>query len=151
MEGNILTNHSVLSLALSNSGLILFGALLILFGIAIGLMFIIRSDSRFYKVLTLNYFVILFLFIGIIVLDLAGASGSFYTFSETRELSEILSTHRWLMIQLPVVLTFVSIVILLTYRDRISDSHARQYRQVVQVSTCVSFLSVLLIALESMI
>ena len=151
MEGNVLTQHSVLSLALSDSGLILFAALLVFFGLAMGFVFVLKSNKMIYRVLIGTLSIIFLLLVGIVALDAFGASGAYFTFAETKQLSDTFSTHRWLIIQLPILLSISSILILLTYRDRIADAHAVDYRRVVQVSTCVSFLSVLLIALESLV
>lgn len=151
MEGYLFTNNSVLSMALSNSGFILFGALLILFGLVLGLVFVLHSNHHIYRTLVGGFTVIFLLLIGILALDLTGASGSYYTFEETRELSELFSTHRWLIIQLPILLTVSSIGILLTYKERISDPYAKEYRRIVQFSTCISLFTILLIALESLV
>src|SRR3989339_394576 len=148
MEGFLFTNNSVLSMALSNSGLILFGALLIVYGLVLGLVFVLHSNHHIYRTVVGGFAVILLLLLGILALDFSGASGSYFTFDETRELSELLSTHRWLIIQLPILLTISSIGILLTYRERISDAHAKEYRFIVQYSTCISLFTILLIALE---
>lgn len=151
MEGIVLTEPSIVSLALSDSGLILFGALLVLFGLALGLTFVLQTSKHAHAALTATLAVIFLLLVGIITLDLYGTANSFYTFSTTRTLSDALSTHRWLLIQLPVLLTLSSVIILATYHNRIADAHAKDYRRIVQLSTVVSFVSVLLIALESML
>ncbi len=151
MEGIVLTNPSVVSIALSSSGLVLFGALLVLFGFALALVFMLRSSKNTYTLLIADLAIILCLLVAVIVLDLSGASGSFYTFETVRILSDSFSTHRWLLIQLPVLLTLSSIAILCTYQQHITESHSKPYRTIVQISTCVSFLAILLIAFESLL
>lgn len=151
MEGGLLINDSVFSIILMNSGVILFGVLLILFGVAMGLVFVLNTSKQVYKALLGLLGVIFCLLIGIIALDLTGAAGAYYTFSENRLLSELFSTHRWLLIQLPVLFTVMSMLLLITYREHISESHAKVYRHLVQCATLLSFASLILIALESLV
>lgn len=151
MEGFLFTNNSLLSMALLNSGMILFGALLILYGLVLGLVFVLHSNHHLYRTVIGGYAIILLLLVGILALDFAGAAGSYYTFDETRVLSELFSTHRWLLIQLPILLCVSSLSILFSYKERLSDSHAKEYRRMVQISTCVSLGAILIIALESLV
>jgi hypothetical protein len=151
MQGVMFSDNAFLDSAVTDSGLILFGALLVLFGLTLGLIFVLRSSKYAYEALLVDLVLIVLLLIGILALDLSGATGARYTFGTFSNLSEMLSTHRWLLIQLPILLSLSSVMVLLTYRERIKDTHASAYRQMVQFSGVVSFLSILLIAIESLV
>lgn len=156
MDSIVLAQESLLAMALSDGGLILFGVLLVLLGVATGLVFLLASQFSVVKPLVAIDLVVLILLIAIITLDLSNANGSYYTFAHTRSLSELLSTHRWLVIQLPVLLMVVSLCILLTYdrhlqKSAMTHDHARYYRYIIQTSTCITLATMLLIALESLL
>lgn len=130
---------------------VLFGSALVLFGSAFTLSFLISKKVRVVRALEAILLIILFLMLGAVVYEFSGASGPAYTFGEFAQLSELLSTHRWLLFQLPILLTLMSLIVLVVYRDMITDSHARMYRTAVIVSIAVSFASMLMIAFESFI
>ncbi len=151
MQGVLLTEGSTISIALSDAGLVLFGVLLVLYGVAVGMTFVIRHAKESWGMLSGIYFLILAVLVGIVMLDLSGASGALYTIQSIEHLSELLSTHRWLLIQVPVLLALSSLIVLLTYRSNIAESHAKTYRMFLQIAVLFGFASVILIGFESML
>lgn len=129
----------------------LLAAALILFGSAFTLSVLMSKHVRIVRALEAVLLIILFCLFGGLAIEFSGASGPAYTFGEFAELSELLSTHRWLLFQLPILLTIMSLIVLVVYQDRITDKHATTYRAAVIVSVAVSFGSLLMIALESFI
>lgn len=96
-------------------------------------------------------FVILFLLLGTVAIEFSDAATPSYTFGEFASLSEALSTHRWLLFQLPIILTTTTLLILFVYHEKIVDRHARAYRAFVMLSMAVSFSSLIAIIFESML
>ncbi|MFA4845358.1 MAG: hypothetical protein WC654_02260 [Patescibacteria group bacterium] len=143
--------QSVPLLQLISPGMILFTATLILFASAITLCLLIGAKPSVAKPLTGVLLIILFLLLGTVALEFSAAATPSYTFGEFASLSEALSTHRWLLFQLPILLTIVSLMILNVYGERIADRHAVLYRTALTVSTAISFAALLAIAFESMI
>lgn len=142
---------SAFVLELLHPGQVLFGLTVLLFGSVFTLSFLIGSKVRVVPALTLVLFVILFLLLGTVAIEFSAASTPSYTFGEFASLSEALSTHRWLLFELPIVLTMTSLLILMVYREKIADAHARLYRAVVMFSTTASFASLVAIMFESML
>ncbi|MBI4438229.1 hypothetical protein HY631_04750 [Candidatus Uhrbacteria bacterium] len=132
-------------------GIVLFTATLVLFGSAVTLSFLIGSKPSVVKALSLLLLVILFLFLGMVAIEFSAAATPSYTFGEFASLSEALSTHRWLLFQLPILLTLTSLMTLQVYGERIAERHAVTYRAALIVSIAVSFAALLAIAFESMI
>ena len=92
-------------LSVIHPGQILFGLTIVLFGSAFTLSFLMRSKAEVVRPLTGVLFVILFLLIGTVAIEFSAAATPSYTFGEFASLSEALSTHRWLLFQLPILLT----------------------------------------------
>ncbi|MBI5794385.1 hypothetical protein HZA87_04900 [Candidatus Uhrbacteria bacterium] len=143
--------QSVPLLQFISPGMILFTATLILFASAITLCFLIGSKPSVVKPLTGVLLIILFLLLGTVALEFSAAATPSYTFGEFASLSEALSTHRWLLFQLPILLTIVSLMILNVYGECIADRHAVPYRAALTISTALSFAALIAIAFESMI
>ncbi|HBK34500.1 MAG: hypothetical protein UU08_C0008G0033 [Candidatus Uhrbacteria bacterium GW2011_GWE2_40_58] len=138
-------------LSLIDPGLILFGLVMILFGAVLPLVFLLKICPKIYRILLILLCLIEFLFIGILWIDLAGVQGTFYLQGAVAELSASLSTHRFLIVQAPLFLLPSSILILLAYKDRIQENHAKWYRVTLIAMILVSFVSTLSIACESLI
>lgn len=142
---------SAFVLELVHPGQVLFGLTVLLFGSAFTLSLLIGSKARVVQPLMGVLFVILFLLLGTVAIEFSAASTPSYTFGEFASLSEALSTHRWLLFELPIVLTMTSLLILMVYREKIADAHARLYRAVVMLCIAVSFASLVAIIFESML
>jgi hypothetical protein len=140
-----------LTLAFIDAESILFASALILFGSAFTLSILISKKVRVVCALETLLLLILFLLLGAIAIEFSLAVSPAYTFREVAGLSELLSTHRWLLFQLPVLLTIMSLIILVVYQDKIADPHARAYRAAVNISIAVSFATMIMIAFESFI
>lgn len=89
--------------------------------------------------------------IGIVSMDLAGAGIRTVVTQDTALVSLVAATHRRLLMILPLVLVGTSLLILSVYHDRIGERHARDYRNAIAFSTGLSLISVIVIAIESMI
>lgn len=143
--------EAVLILSVLAPGPLLFGALVLCYGSAFTLSFLTGSRTEIVRPLTGVLLVVLFLLLGIVAIEFSAAATPSYTYGTFSSLSEALSTHRWLLFQLPIILTMTSLIILGVYHERITDKHARMYRAVVQINIAVSFAALLVIAVESMI
>ena len=142
---------SVDFLSFIHPGQLLFALTILLFGSAFTLCFLLHSKTKVVHPLKVVLSVILFLLLGTVAIEFSSASTPSYTYAEFASLSEALSTHRWLILQLPIVLTLSSIIVLSVYGTNITDRHARMYRMFVIVSTAVSFAVLLTIFFESML
>lgn len=151
MNGVLLSDNPTVILNLLDPGVILFGALFVLFGAAITLSLLLKQRPALSWPLLSLLTVILCCFAGILVLEFSAASDAFYTIGALEELSGMLRTHRWLLFQLPIILTAMSLIILATYREHIGRKHAFEYRGAIIVSILLSFGSLLIIGLESLI
>ena len=140
---------TALVLDLIHPGQLLFALAILLFGSAFTLSLLIGSRAQVVKPLMGVLFGILFLLLGTVAIEFSAAATPSYTFGEFASLSEALSTHRWLLFQLPVVLTSTALLVLFVYREKIADRHARMYRAVVLLSIAISFASLGAIIFES--
>lgn len=142
---------TALFVELIHPGQLLFALTILLFGSAFTLSLLIGSRAHVVRPLISVLFVILFLLLGTVAIEFSAASTPSYTFGDFASLSEALSTHRWLLFQLPIILTTTAVLVLFVYRKNIADRHARLYRSVVLLSIAVSFASLVAIIFESML
>ncbi|TAL50681.1 hypothetical protein EPN81_02135 [Patescibacteria group bacterium] len=142
---------STLFLGLIHPGQMLFGLTVLLFGSAFTLSLLIGFHTHVIRPLIGVLFVILFLMLGTVAIEFSSAATPSYTFGNFASLSEALSTHRWLLFQLPIILTMTALFVLFVYREKIADAHARVYRAVVLLSIAISFASLVAIIFESML
>lgn len=140
---------TALFVELIHPGQILFALTVLLFGSAFTLSFLIGSRAQVVRPLIGVLFTILFLLLGTVAIEFSAAATPSYTFGNFASLSEALSTHRWLLFELPIVLTMTNLLVLFVYREKIADRHARVYRSVVMLSIAISFASLLAIIFES--
>ncbi len=138
-------------LSVIHPGQVLFGTTIVLFGSAFTLSFLMRSKAEVVRPLIGVLFVILFLLLGTVAIEFSRAATPSYTFGNFASLAEALSTHRWLLFQLPILLTITSLMVLSVYREHIAHKHAWHYRSAVIFSIAVSFASVIAIMFESML
>jgi len=140
----------IASLLFSDASVVLFGAVLFVFGATLCLTILLKQKPELVRALIV-LLVILFLFLlGMVSLDLFG-SREVYALGEYSNFSEILSTHRLLIIQLPFVLLASAIITLVVYGKKIVDDHAKEYRYAIIAAVWISFFTFLLIGLESML
>lgn len=128
---------------------ILFVAALVLSGSALTLVFLIGNNSSLVRPLMGVLMVLLFCLFGTVALEFSAASTPSYILGAFEDVALKLSTHRWLLFQLPILLTMMALIVLSAYHDRISQKHAGMYRASVIVAVCVIFASLLVIGLES--
>lgn len=142
---------SSLFLEFIHPGQILLGLTVLLFGSAFTLSFLIGSRAQVVRPLIGVLFTILFLLLGTVAIEFSDAATPSYTFGDFASLSEALSTHRWLLFELPIVLTMTSLLVLFVYREKIVERHARLYQSIVMLSIAMSFASLVVITFESML
>lgn len=150
MSSVFLPNGSLVNSAVSDAGLILFGIMLLLYGAILALTVILKKKSESVHTLVCLLCVEFLLLLGIVAIDLSGIT-TLNVLGPFARLSELLSTHRYLLIQLPFILIATSIITLLTYGKTIVDHHARTYYLAATISIWLSFGSIVLIGFESML
>jgi hypothetical protein len=150
MSDVLLPDDSLVSSAFSDAGLILFGLVLLLFGATLVLTWLLKHKPELVHTLVCLLCIEFLLLLGIVSIDLSGI-GTLRVLGPFAQLSELLSTHRWLVIQLPFILLVTSIITLLTYGKTIVDRHARTYFLAAMISIWLSFGSIILIGFESML
>lgn len=151
MHGYFLTVQPFLRIFFVEPGAVLFGCLLMLMSATLMLAFLIKQIPT-----AVNLFLGLLILIhltldGILAFDLVGNVTRVYTESSSSVMSELFSTHRWLLIQIPILFTFLAIILAWVCRHDLNETHAKEYVFVMQFSVLLSFLTVLLIGYESLI
>lgn len=115
------------------------------------LAFLVKQASFIVDVL-IGFLILVHLTLdGILAFDLVGNVTRIYTDVSTGMMSELFSTHRWLLIQIPILFTLMAIILSFVCRRHVKESHAREYIFVIQFCVVVSFLTVLFIGYESLI
>ncbi len=115
------------------------------------LSFVLKKQPELvYPFLGLTFLTLISL-VGILVFDLAHSVVQVYATESMGAFSEIFSTHRWLLMQVPLLFTFMTLVLGWVCRHDLAEKHAREYVLSMQVCVLVSFLTVLLIGYESLI
>lgn len=87
----------------------------------------------------------------IILFDLFGTVNRVYADASNTDLSTVFSTHRFLLIQVPALLSFLAFVLAFVCKGHELKPHAKMYVTAMQVCVIVSFCTVLLIGYESLI
>ena len=137
-------------LLFSDSSVVLFGATLFIFGAILCLTFLLKQKPELVRVLIVLLVILFLLLLGMVSLDLFGER-NVYALGEYSNFSELLSTHRLLIIQLPFVLLASAIITLVVYGKKIADDHAKEYCYATVAAVWISFFTFLLIGLESML
>lgn len=150
MLNGLVPDGSLIQAAFSDVGLVLFGMVLLVFGAILVFSFFLKQNPDWYLILTALLCMEFILLLGVVSLDLAGA-GTISVVESFADLSELLSTHRWLVMQLPFILLATAIINLLTFGKTIVDRHAQIYYFATLISIWLSFASLLLIGFESML
>lgn len=151
MSSVFFADHPLVSIFFSEPGILLFGVLMVLFGITLTLLFVIRKNVEFLQWFSVSLILLFFVLLVIVSLDLFGGSGSVSTFDSFGAISTLFSTHRWLLIQAPILLLGTSSLMVLVYGKELLSSHAKEYFFIVRSSVILSFLTILLIGFESLI
>lgn len=129
-------------------GMVLFGVLILLYGAALTVVFLLRKVPELARLLGALTLVLLVTLDGHVLLNLLLPSVRGATPSATR-LTFLLLEHRWFLLELAGVLLLTSAIVLFVYGSRLVQSHARHYHRIVIFSILVSFVSILTSALES--
>ncbi|MFH1404890.1 MAG: hypothetical protein ABIH21_02210 [Patescibacteria group bacterium] len=151
MQATLLSTDASIAYYIIDPGVMLFGALLVLFGSSVVLAFQLKDHKNYSKTLMVVQVGLLLAMTGIVIADFYSLGEPIRALGMGGDLSEKLATHRWLLFQLPMAMTLTSLIILFVYREKISEAHARDYRWFVLTSVLISFLVIVIIALESMI
>ncbi len=149
IDASISLNALLYAFALQPSA-ILFGLLLVLFSIATTLVFVLQQKASHISALLSILSLILACLIGVLAFDFSGNVGRLYVDDTMSELSLLFSTHRWILMQIPLILVTMSMAILLAYGKDILEKHALVYLRITQTGITVSFFTLLLIGLESL-
>ncbi|MBI5370187.1 hypothetical protein HZA85_03305 [Candidatus Uhrbacteria bacterium] len=150
MTDVFLGDGSLVGAAFSDAGLVLFGVLLFLYGAVMTTTIQLKSKPTLFRPLVVLLSIQFMLLLGIVAIDLSGIE-TLRVLGPFAQLSELLSTHRWLIIQLPFILIAVSIISLMTYGERLVEKHAQTYFISTMVSIWLSFAVIVLIGFESML
>lgn len=149
MISTFATNFVFLS-NLLDPGAVLFGVVLLMFGAAFPLLFVLRrAPDLAYWLMAVLIILEMSLF-GSMLLNLFVGPDMFVP-EELTGVSSVLLAHRWLLLKLPLALLFVSIVILGIYGPNIVKKHAGYYFGIISFSLVLSFMSLLMILFESAI
>ncbi len=151
MHGYFLTAQPFLRIFFLEPGAILFGCLLMLMSATLVLAFLVKQSSSITSAL-IGFLILVHLILdGILAFDLVGNVTHVYTDTSSSAISELFSTHRWLLMQIPILFTLMAILLSLVCRGHEKESHAKTYVFAMQFCVVVSFLTVLLIGYESLI
>lgn len=151
MHGYFLTAQPFLRIFFLEPGAILFGCLLMLMSATLVLAFLVKQSSSITSVLIGFLIVVHLILDGILAFDLVGNVTHVYADVSTGVISELFSTHRWLLMQIPILFTLMAVLLSFVCRGHEKESHAKTYVFAMQFCVVVSFLTVLLIGYESLI
>lgn len=151
MHGYLLTTEPFIQIFFHEPGAILFGCLLMFMSATLVLVFLVKQASFIVDIL-LGFLILIHVTLdGILAFDLFGNVTRVYTDTSNGMMSELFSTHRWLLIQIPILFTLIAIILSLVCRKHIKESHAKEYVFIMQFCVLMSFLVVLVIGYESLI
>lgn len=150
MSEILLAKSTLVGSAFSDAGMVLFGILILLFGSILTISLLTKSKPELISTLVCLLSIEFLLLLGIVCLDLTGVQ-TLSALGPFADLSELLSTHRWLIIQAPFLLLASALVSLVTYGKEIVERHAHAYFRLTMISIWLSFLLIVLIGFESML
>lgn len=145
-----LAQNGMSLLNVMSPGSVLLTAILVFYGSAFTLSFLIGCKPSVVKPLISVLWIILFLMAGMVSIEFSSAASTVYTSEEFLSLSEALSTHRWLVLILPIVLTVTNLFVLHVFQNCIAEKHASIYRTSILVCVAVGFASLVLFAFEKL-
>lgn len=135
--------------ALYDPGMMLLGVLLVLYGAALTLAFLLKKIPELAHALTATLVLLLTTLDGHIILNLLLPSTQ--AISRPSSFSFLFLEHRWFLVALAGFLLLTSAIILFVYGTRLMHGHARHYYRLVQCSIVGSFLALLASVFESTI
>lgn len=151
MQGYLLTTEPLIRIFFLEPGTILFGCLLMLMSATLVLAFLVKLNSAISNTLAVFLLFIHLTLDGILAFDLIGSVTHVYADTSTGVISELFSTHRSLLIQIPILFTLIAILLCVVCHGHEKESHTKTYVFAMQFCVVVSFLTVLLIGYESLI
>lgn len=151
MNGFLLTSEPFIQIFFREPEVLLFGCLLLFMSAALVLACMVKMVPKSLPVLLSGLFIILLLLIGILTFDLTGITSVVSAESIPSGLSEIFSTHRWLLMPIPILFTTLATILFYTCRNDLKEKHAREYIFAAQFCVFGSFITLLLIGFESLI
>jgi len=151
MSGYFLTNQPFIQIFFHEPGVLLFGCLLMLMSATCVLALLVKQAPVVIQWL-MGFLLLIHLTLdGILAFDLMGTVTHVYINSTNDALSELFSTHRWLLIQIPILFTLMAMILTWVFKNDARELHAKEYVFAMQFCVVVSFLTVLLIGYESLI
>jgi len=151
MFSTLLSTETLASYSMVEPGVLLFGALLVLFGASAVFAIQLKSDARGAHTLFVLQFLSFLCLLGIAFIDLSGLGAPLRALGTTGDLSETLATHRALLVQVPLMLTFTNLLVLLVFHGHMHEPFSHAYRRFARAGVFISFACLLLIAFESLI
>jgi hypothetical protein len=131
--------------------MVLLGTAMVLLIVSATLSLLVRARPSLTRVLFGVLAVSLAALLGLVAVDLGGAASISVVADEARGLSDLAATHRRLLIMLPIILVLTAMFVISVYHERLSEKHARDYLNTVTFSSGVSLISVIVIAIDSII
>lgn len=151
MSGYFLTSQPFVQIFFHEPGALLFGCLLMLMSATLVLAFLVKQAHSAIHWL-LGFLLLIHLTLdGILAFDLVGTVTHVYTNTSGDTMSELFSTHRWLLIQIPILFTAIALILAWVCRNDLKESHAKEYVFAMQFCVLISFLTILVIGYESLI
>lgn len=151
MFGLLLTSQPIVQIFFLEPGVILFGVLLMLMSAGCALVFVVHKQKEILLFFLGLQCLVLMTLISIVSFDLIGSVGQIFSAEVTASLSLLFSTHRWILMQVPILLTICAIIFGWICRNDLLEKHAREYVFVMRVSVIISFFTILIIGYESLI
>jgi hypothetical protein len=146
----LIADNQILMNRMLDPGVFLFGVLLVLFGMVLPMVVLLNKEPFLSRPIAGLLIIIECVLIGVLSLELMGTTGGHFTTDTFKQASTMFQTHRWMLFQIPLLLTAVAAGLLILYREAITEDHARDYRMVVVVSVFTGFASIIAIAFESL-
>lgn len=147
----LFTSHPLLAVFLQEPGTLLFGILLMVMTAAVVLAWVAPSLKSATPYLMATLILTEILLLGILAFDFANTVNHVFVDQAIKALSDTLATHRWLIIQLPLLLIPLSCILLATTKDHLNEKHAKTYLRAMQAATTLSFMVLILIGWESLL
>lgn len=151
MLGLLLTSQPLVRIFFIEPSVILFGVLLMLMSASCALVFVVHKQKEILLFFLGLQCLVLMALIGIVSFDLIGNVGQVFSAVGDQFLSELFSTHRWILMQVPILLTSVALMLGWVCRNDLKEKHTREYILAMRVCVVVSFLTILVIGIESLI
>lgn len=151
MLGLLLSQQPLVRVFFLEPGVLLFGLLLMLMSVSVALVFLLKKVPSLMEWFLWIMALIHFILWSILASDLVSGVNRVYTTESFQRMSALFASHRWILIQVPLLLTFTACVLGWVCRNDLQEKHTQPYMRALIICVCVSFLSILLIGFESLV